>query len=140
NNASNNRAKQFEQDVIDSFRNAGAWVERFPDKLVYRGPGQPPIKEQGPPDLCALHQGRAYLVECKSRNLNAGRNMEFRKLHQHQLVSLLTCATQGGKAYIAVLWYGRTNASPETVALMIPVQVWHRMKATLGKQSFNIDD
>lgn len=140
NRASNNRAKQFETDMMSTFRNAGGWCERFTDLLVWKGEGAPPQRSAGPPDLCALLHGNAYLVECKARDVSQSKSIVFDRLAPHQLTSLLQFAANGGRAYVAVLWYGHSNASKDTVALMIPVQVWHRLKATLGKKSLNIDD
>lgn len=138
--ANGNRGKQFETDMLATFRNAGAWAEKIPDKLVNRGPNLPMMSVEGPPDIIALHHGNSYLVECKARSMVHSRAIEFDRLKPHQLESLLQFAVNGGRAYIAVLWYARSNASPETRALMIPVQVWHARLKEGRKKSLNIDD
>lgn len=134
------RGKQFEADVLLTFRNAGAWVEKIPDKLVSRGPDLPMMSVEGPPDIVALLRGKPWLIECKARGLAHSKAIEFDRLKDHQLEQLLAFARNGGHAYIAVLWYGRTNASPETVALLIPVTLWHHLKEHGRKLSLNIKD
>lgn len=133
------RGKMFEADLLASLANIGAWVERFPDKLIHRGRDLPAISVEGPPDLVALWRGAALHIECKAVNIQNARSIRFDRVKPHQLDSLLRFAGAGGHAYVAVLWYGRTNKSPDTRCALIPALVWERLRLN-GKQSVNIGE
>lgn len=138
--SSGTRGKQFEQDLMRTLINAGGWAEKIPDKLVFRGPDLPAMSVAGPPDIVAVVKGRPYLIECKACNIKNAKSITFDRVKPHQLDSLLEFYEAGGEAYVAVLWYGTTNASPSTKAFLIPVKEWWNAQVQSKKKSINISE
>lgn len=133
--------KRFEQTIRNTLLYYGYWVERFPDKLIYRGPEVPPSSVEGPPDFIAIKNGKAKLVECKAKSLNGSRvySIPFDRVKPHQLDSLRLFDENGGVGYVAVCWYGRQLSSRDTVMLLIPVGEWVRQLNLDDRKSFSVD-
>lgn len=140
NSSRNNRAKQFEADVKAMFESMGGWAQRFPDKMVWRGPDAPPLSVEGPPDLMVVHQGHAHLIECKAVKLETAKSIPFDRLKLHQKTDLLQIENAGGHGWVALLFYGTSNASKDTIALLVPINEWSRLQLVSPKKSVNIKE
>lgn len=137
--------KQFEKDLIDSFRSAGHWAERFRDNTWNNMAGS----NISPPDMIAVINKKPVLIEAKAittginqrtgeaRSLMQG-SISTKRCEGHQLQRLLDFEQGGhGTSYVCVMYY--TPRAVRRCAVLIPVKAWETWPSVHGSGSVRLD-
>lgn len=126
-----NAGKRFEDKFRKSAEQAGGYVIRIPDKVVFRG-GRA-IGEQTEADFLVAYSGDAHLVECKSANCL---RLNFRNVKEHQEQALLRFDSCGKHlhGWLAVEFYDKKSYRASRRMFIMPITKWIHFKDS-GRKS-----
>lgn len=142
---SNDKAKEFEQEVLRGFRQRKrSWSAKFTDKMTV-GPNGRMIRAKGtqsPPDMIHVSPGFNALVECKLVTIEPGKehlsSIMFNRLAEHQEKALrqFTKVSHHHHGFVAVAFYNAQLGHARMYrAWLLPIEFWVTARQTVGRAS-----
>ena len=129
-----NPGKRFEKKFKESME-PHAFVLRIPDNVVFfKGRA---IGNESDADFLIVNGDCSFLVECKA---TSQRSLEFRKVMEHQEVSLIEFDETGERShgFLAVEFYDNASYRKPHRMFLLPISEWMRYKAESGRKSMPI--